>query len=48
MQHRISKEDMDVLKSDIIKMTKPFDWSSHFDKYQQRLRKLIVNKIPKK
>lgn len=47
MQHRISKEDMDVLKSDIIKMTKPFNWSSHFDKYQQRLRKLIVNKIPK-
>lgn len=48
MQHRISKEDMDVLKSDITKMTKPFDWSSHFDKYQQKLRELIMNKILKK
>lgn len=48
IQHRTSKEDMDVLKSDIIKITKPFDWSSHFDKYQLKLRKLIVNKVPKK
>lgn len=48
MQHRTSKEDMNVLKSDIAKMTKPFDWSGHFDKYQLKLRKLIMNKIPKK
>lgn len=48
MQHRTFKEDMDVLKSDITQITKPFDWSSHFDKYQLRLRKLIMDKIPKK
>lgn len=48
MQHKTPKEDMDVLRSDITKMTKPFDWSSHFDKYQVRLRKLIMDKIPKK
>lgn len=47
MQHRTSKEDMDILKSDITKMIKPFNWSSHFDKYQLKLRKLIMNKIPK-
>lgn len=48
MQHKTSKKNTDVLKSEITKMTKPFDWSSHFDKYQQRLRKLIMDKIPKK
>lgn len=48
IQHKTPKENMDALKSHITKMTKPFDWSSHFDKYQQRLRKLIMDKIPKK
>lgn len=48
MQHRIPKKDMDILKDDISKMTKTFDWNSHFDKYQVKLRKLITNKIPKK
>lgn len=47
MQHKTSKDDMDVLKSDITKKTRTFDWSSHFDKYQLRLRKLITDKIPK-
>ena len=48
MQHRIPKENMDILKYDIIKMTKSFDWNSHFDKYQVKLRKLITDKIPKR
>ena len=27
--------------------TKEFDWESHYDKYQLKLRKLIFDKIPK-
>lgn len=47
IQHRVSKDDIDILKNDIAKMTNPFDWRNHFDKYQIKLRKFIMDKIPK-
>ena len=46
-KHKVSKDDMDELKTCIMEDTKSFDWQSHFDKFQLRLRELIVSKIPK-
>ena len=45
--HKIDKDRLDILKSDIADCTKEFDWKSHYDKYQLKLRQLILNKIPK-
>lgn len=46
-KHKVDKDDLNSLKSDIAENTKEFDWSSHYDKYQLKLRKLIFDKIPK-
>lgn len=46
-KHKVNKDRLDSLKSDITNHTKEFDWKSHYDKYQLKLRKLILNKIPK-
>ena len=46
-KHKVDKDRLDTLKSDIVENTKAFDWESHFDKYQLKLRQLILNKIPK-
>ena len=46
-KHKVKKDDLDNLKNDIAENTKEFDWESHYDKYQIKLRKLILNKIPK-
>lgn len=46
-KHKVNKDRLDCLKSDITNCTKEFDWKSHYDKYQLKLRKLILNKIPK-
>lgn len=46
-KHKVNKDKLDSLKSDIADNTKEFDWSSHYDKYQLKLRKLILDKIPK-
>ena len=46
--HKVDKDELDSLKSDIADCTKEFDWESHYDKYQLKLRKLILDKIPKK
>ena len=45
--HKADKDRLDALKSDIADCTKEFDWESHFDKYQLKLRQLILDKIPK-
>ena len=47
-KHKIDKYRLDALKSDIADCTKEFDWESHYDKYQLKLRQLILDKIPKK
>lgn len=46
-KHRTNKDELDKLKVEIANNTKEFDWNSHYDKYQLKLRKLIVGKIPK-
>ena len=47
-KHKVEKDKLETLKSDIAYNTKEFDWQSHYDKYQVKLRKLIFDKIPKK
>ena len=47
MKHKIDKQQLENLKTDILDSTKEFDWESHYDKYQLKLRKLILDKIPK-
>ena len=47
-KHKVEKVELETLKSDIAYNTKEFDWQSHYDKYQLKLRKLIFDKIPKK
>ena len=47
-KHKVDKDRLDALKSDIVDCTKEFDWQSHYDKYQFKLRRLILDKIPKK
>lgn len=47
-QHKVDKDRLDSLKSDIAENIKEFDWESHYDKYQLKLRQLIFDKIPKK
>lgn len=46
-KHKVNKDDLNSLKNDIVENTKEFDWESHYDKYQLKLRKLILDKIPK-
>lgn len=46
-KHKVDKDRLDALKSDIADYTKEFDWESHYDKYQLKLRQLIFDKIPK-
>lgn len=46
-KHKVDKDELDALKADITTNTKKFNWSSHYDKYQLKLRKLILEKIPK-
>ena len=43
--HKIDKDKLERLKQDIYKNTKEFNWTNHFDKYQLKLRELILNKI---
>ena len=45
--HKVDKNRLDALKLDIADCTKEFDWKSHYDKYQLKLRQLILDKIPK-
>lgn len=46
-KHKVDKDKLDVLKNDITENIKEFDWESHYDEYQLKLRKLILDKIPK-
>ena len=46
-KHKTKKDELDNLKGAISENTCEFDWSSHFDKYQLKLRELILSKIPK-
>lgn len=46
-KHKVDKDKLDSLKSDIAENIKVFDWKSHYDKYQLKLRQLILDKIPK-
>ena len=47
MKHKTDKQQLENLKQDILDNTKEFDWESHYDKYQLKLRELIFEKIPK-
>lgn len=47
MKHKTDKQQLENLKQDILDNTKEFDWESHYDKYQLKLRKLIFDKITK-
>lgn len=47
MKHKTDKQQLENLKQDVIYSTKEFNWKSHYDKYQLKLRKLIFDKIPK-
>lgn len=47
MKHKIDKQQLENLKKDILDCTKEFNWESHYDKYQKKLRQLIFDKIPK-
>ena len=46
-KHKTNKNELDNLKVAISENTHEFDWSKHFDRYQLRLRELILSKIPK-
>lgn len=46
-KHKTKKDELDNLKNAISENTREFDWSSHFDRYQLKLRELIMSKIPK-
>lgn len=46
-KHKQEKEKLDSLKSLISEYTHEFTWYSHYDKYQEKLRELIMSKIPK-
>lgn len=47
MKHKTDRRQLENLKQDVIYSTKEFNWKSHYDKYQLKLRKLIFDKIPK-
>ncbi len=47
IKHKTDKQQLKNLKQDIIDSTKEFYWSSHYDKYQFKLREIIFDKIPK-
>lgn len=47
IKHKTDKQQLENLKKDIIDSIKEFNWKSHYDKYQLKLRKLIFDKIPK-
>ena len=46
-KHKTNKDELDNLKVTISENTHEFDWVSHFDRYQLKLRELILSKIPK-
>ena len=46
-KHKTNKNELDNLKVAISENTREFDWCSHFDRYQLKLRELIMSKIPK-
>lgn len=46
-KHKTDKQKLENLKQDILDCTKEFGWESHYNKYQQKLRRLIFDKIPK-
>lgn len=46
-KHKTKKDELDNLKVVISENTHEFDWSKHFDKFQLKLRELIMSKIPK-
>ena len=46
-KHKTKKDELDNLKVTISENTHEFNWSKHFDKFQLKLRELILSKIPK-
>lgn len=46
-KHKQEKEKLDSLKSLISEYVHEFNWYEHYDKYQEKLRKLVLSKIPK-
>ena len=46
-KHKVNKDELDNLKVAISENTCEFNWSKHFDKFQLKLREVILSKIPK-
>ena len=46
-KHNTNKDELNNLKVAISENTHEFEWSKHFDKFQLKLRELILSKIPK-
>uniref|UniRef100_UPI0040562A34 non-homologous end joining protein Ku n=1 Tax=Agathobacter sp. TaxID=2021311 RepID=UPI0040562A34 len=45
--HKLQKDRLENVKASVLACTRAFEWSAHFDKYQLKLRELILKKIPK-
>lgn len=46
-KRKTNKDELENLKIAISANTHEFDWSSHYDRYQVKLRESIMSKIPK-
>lgn len=46
-KHKTNKDELNNMKIAISENTHEFEWSKHFDKFQLKLRELILSKIPK-
>ena len=46
-KHKTNKDELDNLKIAILENTHEFDWSKHFDKFQLKLRELILRQVDK-
>ena len=44
--YKVDKNELKHLKKLIFENVKYFDWSTHYDKYQVKLKELIMSKIP--
>ena len=46
-KHKTKKDELDNLKVAISENTHEFNWAKHFDRFQLRLREMILSRIPK-
>ena len=46
-KRKTDKQQLDNLRQKILNNVKDFNWNSHYDKYQLKIRELIFKKIPR-